>query len=120
MKKIVLIDDDHEFRNMLQEGLEQAGFVIFPASDGLEGLECIQKNKPDLVITDIIMPEKEGVETILEIKNKYPDLKYIAMSGGGRSKSEGYLIVAKSLGAVETFSKPFRLAELIRVINEVI
>ena len=51
MKKIVLIDDDHEFRNMLQEGLEQAGFVIFPASDGLEGLECIQKNKPDLVQT---------------------------------------------------------------------
>jgi len=120
MKKIVLIDDDLEFRNMLQEGLQQAGFMIIPAGDGIEGLECIQVNKPDLVITDIIMPEKEGVETILEIKNKYPGLKFIAISGGGRSKPEGYLRVAKSLGAVETFSKPFKLVDLIKVINEVI
>ena len=68
MKKIVLIDDDPEFRNMLQEGLTQAGYEIFLAGDGIEGLRSIKENKPDLVITDIIMPEKEGVETILEIK----------------------------------------------------
>ncbi len=120
MKRIVLIDDDPEFRNMLQEGLTQAGFEIFPACDGVEGLTCIKENMPDLVITDIIMPEKEGVETILEIKALYPDMKYIAISGGGRSKPEGYLTVAKSLGAVETFSKPFKLVDLIKTINSVL
>lgn len=120
MKKIVLIDDDPEFRNMLQEGLSQAGFEIFPAGNGIEGLESIKKNTPDIVITDIIMPEKEGVETILEMKTLYPDLKYIAISGGGRSNPENYLNVAKSLGAVETFSKPFKLIDLIKTINSVI
>ena len=120
MAHILIIDDDKDFRQLLQEMLEREGYTVSSVVDGAEGIKLF-KNKPaDLVITDIIMPEKEGLETIMDLKRDYPDLKIFAISGGGRSHQGNYLITAKHFGAMKTFMKPFNKNELLEAIREVI
>jgi len=120
MAHILIIDDDKDFRQMLHEMLEREGYSVSSASDGNEGIKLL-KNKPaDLVITDIIMPEKEGLETIMDLKRDYHDLKIFAISGGGRSHPGNYLITARHFGAMKTFMKPFHKNELLEAIREVI
>jgi CheY-like chemotaxis protein len=119
MTKILIIDDDDGFREMLHEMLEREGFIIFSAPDGAEGIKIYMKENPELVITDIIMPEKEGLETILELKKNAPELKIIAISGGGRSQPGDYLRIAKYFGAIKTLAKPFSKIEILEAISEV-
>lgn len=119
-KKIVVIDDDVQFRTMIIEMLERKDYEVFAASDGEEGLKVWQNVNPDLVITDIIMPNKEGIETILELKRKNKDVKIIAISGGGRTNAQDNLQSAKLLGASLTFSKPFESAELLNAVQQLI
>jgi DNA-binding response OmpR family regulator len=107
MSKILVIDDEPAILLMLKKMLEKAGHEVDTASNGNEGIILFEKNKHDLLITDIIMPEKEGMETIIELRKKYPGLKIIAISGGGRINPEGYLPGAKLLGANMIFQKPF-------------
>lgn len=106
MAKILVIDDEPSILLMIKKMVEKAGHEADLALNGNEGIEKIEKNKPDLVITDIIMPQMEGLETILELRKKYPKLKIITISGGGRVGPEGYLSSAKLLGADRIFQKP--------------
>jgi CheY-like chemotaxis protein len=106
MAKILVLDDEPSILLMMKKMLEKAGHEVDIALNGKEGMVLFEKNRPDLLITDIIMPEKEGLETIFEVRRKHPDLKIIAISGGGRIGPNGYLPGAKLLGADMVFQKP--------------
>ncbi len=120
MIKILVIDDEHCFRSILVKILEQAGYEVFQAENGTQALKLCRTAKPDLVLTDIIMPDKEGLETIHELISLSPSLKIIAMSGGGRYGPNSYLPLAEKLGAKKTLLKPFRREELLAAIQEVL
>ena len=120
MAKILVLDDEPSILLMIKKMLEKEGHEVDIALNGREGMELFEKNKPDLLITDIIMPEKEGLETILELRKKYPELKIIAISGGGRIRPEGYLPGAKLLGADMTFQKPLIQKEFIEAISRLL
>ncbi|MDY6904672.1 MAG: response regulator [Thermodesulfobacteriota bacterium] len=120
MAHILIIDDDQPVRLMLRKMLESEGYVVTDAADGKEGIKCYHENPSDLIVTDIIMPDKEGTETIVELKKENPEIKIIAMSGGGRNKPDGYLQTAKLLGAARTFAKPIRRDELLNAIQELL
>jgi DNA-binding response OmpR family regulator len=120
MQKILIIDDDHHILLMIKKMLERAGFEVDLASNGDEGLEIFKKLSFDLVITDIIMPEKEGLETIREMKRMRSDLKIIAMSGGGKVSSENYLNTAKIFGATKILTKPFTQNQMVSAVQELL
>jgi CheY-like chemotaxis protein len=107
MPHILIIDDDDLLRTMLRLTLEEFGHTVTEARNGLEGLRLFQREPADLVITDLIMPEKEGIETIMELRKKYPGVKIIAMSGGGRVTAASHLRAARQLGANHVLTKPF-------------
>lgn len=119
MSRILVIDDDPNIRQMLHHMLEREGFEVATASNGNEALALFRSQPADLVITDIIMPEKEGIETIRELKSDFPDAKIIAISGGGRVGPSDYLKMAKLLGAQRTISKPFDRSEMLAAVKEV-
>jgi DNA-binding NtrC family response regulator len=116
MARIVVIDDEENIRFFVSEALTSSGYDVACASDGNKGLEIIDKFKPDIVITDILMPNKEGIETIPEIKQRHPEIKIIAMSGGGRIKGENYLKLAERLGTDATILKPFKIHNLLDIV----
>lgn len=120
MARILLIDDDTTFRNMLRLTLEHMGHQVTEAGDGKAGLAAHLAAPADLVLTDLVMPKMEGVETIMELKRRSPTLKIIAMSGGGRGNATDYLSTARQLGASRTLAKPFSSEELSTVIAEVL
>lgn len=120
MAKILVFDDEPSILLMIKKILEKAGHEVEVALNGREGLELFEKNKPDLLVTDIIMPEKEGLETIFELRRKHPDLKIIAISGGGRIGPDGYLPGAKLLGANITFSKPLVPKEFLQAVTKLL
>ena len=117
MAKILLIDDDEYIRMWTSIHLDKAGHQTTTAADGDPGINLASKIKFDLVITDIIMPDKEGLETIIELKKGNPDLPIIAMSGGGHMSSDDILELALSLGANAVLRKPFDGSELIALVE---
>ncbi|NPA36570.1 MAG: response regulator [Chlorobi bacterium] len=119
-KKILIIDDEPEITRMLKRLFERAGFKVQSASNGEDAMFMIAENNFDLVVTDIIMPKKEGIETITSIKKDFPDIKIIAMSGGGRYSPEGYLKSAKMLGADKIFKKPFDHKEILLTVERML
>ncbi|MFH1153115.1 MAG: response regulator [Pseudomonadota bacterium] len=118
MKKILIIDDEPQIRSMLKMLFEREGFHVVVACDGKEGTRLFEQDPADLVITDLIMPEKEGVETIRELRKKNPVLPIVAMSGGGRSAPDGYLHMAKLLGANAVFKKPIAKEDLLKIVRD--
>ena len=120
MAKILVLDDEPSILLMMKKMLEKAGYEVDVALNGREGMVLFDKNKPDLLITDIIMPEKEGLETIFELRRNYPDLKIVAISGGGRIGPSGYLPGAKLLGANLVFQKPIVPKEFLAAISELL
>jgi DNA-binding response OmpR family regulator len=116
MAKIYVFDDEPSILLMIKKMLEKAGYEVDIALNGKEGMELFKRNVPDLLITDIIMPEKEGLETILELRKSYPELKIIAISGGGRISPGGYLPGAKLLGANIVFEKPLDQKEFLQAV----
>jgi DNA-binding response OmpR family regulator len=119
-KRILVIDDDPQIRKILREALEWAEYEVIEAANGKTGTKLFREMSPDLIITDLVMPEKEGIETIIEIRRHSPDAKIIAISGGGRIGPEGYLNLALNLGAQRAFEKPFRLKDVLEAIQELI
>ena len=119
-KAILVIDDEELIRLQVCTALKQDGYVVHQAANGNEGLTCIALSVPDLVITDILMPDKEGIETILDLRRHYPSIRIIAISGGGRTGNKDFLRTAKHLGADRTLAKPFALGELLKVVREVL
>ena len=120
MRRILIIDDEPYILLMLKKMLERAGYEVDLASNGREGMAVFEQDSADLVITDIIMPDKEGLELILEMKKKRPELKIIAMSGGGRISPESYLECARHFGAEKVFQKPFRQKEIVSAVKELL
>lgn len=120
MALILIIEDDDQFRSMLKQMLGRAGHEVMDAPDGKEGLRMYRERPADLIITDIIMPEKEGLETIHALRKDYPDIKVIAISGGGAMGTELYLDMAKGLGASRAFSKPIDRGKLLSAINDLL
>ncbi len=118
MALILVVDDEEPIRNLIQQTLESVGHEVFQAANGLEALES-QKRKPaDVIFMDIIMPEKEGIETIMEIRRKFPETRVIAMSGVGLDSP--YLVMAKQLGADITLDKPFSTTEIIEKVHQLL
>ncbi len=120
MPRILVIEDEVQLRRLTRQMLELEGFEVLEAGDGNTGLQTVAENSIDLVITDIIMPGKEGIETILELKQKNPNIGIIAISGGGRIGPDGYLELARRFGASQTFSKPFDRQELVQAVKELL
>ncbi|MBE9582675.1 MAG: response regulator [Proteobacteria bacterium] len=117
MSRILVIDDDDQIRAMLQQVLQREEFQVVDAPDGKEGIRLFREEAADLVITDIIMPDKEGIETIMELRRDFPEVKIIAISGGGRVEPSQYLGLAKKLGAQVTLIKPFEREELLAAVH---
>ncbi len=118
MARILVIDDEYELRSMLRRMLEHAGHEVSEAVNGAAGIEIYERDAPDLIITDIIMPEKEGVETIIALRRANPALPIIAISGGGRLDATDFLSMAKKLGARRTLTKPFLREQLLEAVGE--
>jgi len=118
MESILIIDDEPQIRSMIRLILERAGYSAMEAADGVEGIRRFRENPVNLIITDLIMPNKDGIGMIIELKKEFPDAKIIAMSGGGLNRPEGYLRGAQKLGAACTLSKPINRQELLRVVKD--
>ena len=120
MPTILVVDDDPEIRSTLKKLLELSGHSVFTASSGVEAQQCLAKDDVDLMITDIVMPDQDGLENMKAAKLLKPELPIVAMSGGGRLKTENYLRLAKAVGADAVLEKPFDTKTLLQTIQEVL
>jgi len=118
MARILIIDDESQIRSMLRLMLERVGYEIAEAPDGIEGIRQYRENPADLIITDLIMPNKDGIGMIIDLKKEFPKVKIIAMSGGGVNRPEGYLDGAKKLVATRTLTKPIDREEMLKAVKE--
>ncbi len=118
--KILLIDDDPALLNLVQLGLSAEGYQVRTACDGKVGVKLLQQEMPDLVITDLVMPEQEGLETIIQLRKHHPQLKIIAISAGIHKGTIDMLPAALLLGAQKTLSKPFTLEALVTAVQDVL
>lgn len=130
MAKIIVIDDEEDIRNVLKQVLERGGYDVAVAESGKEGLELLQAEGADLVITDVIMPGMDGVSLTREIREKFRDTRILVISGGGNVAPQSYepgaisttafLSSAKNAGADQTMTKPFDREELMRIITDLL
>ncbi len=118
MARILVVEDDYQVRAMLRLTLERVGYEVDEAANGRAACEKFRKRPPDLTITDIVMPEQEGIETIIRLRREFPDAKIIAISGGARGGPDVYLDSAEKFGAARTFTKPVDQAELLEAVRE--
>ncbi len=120
MAKILVVDDDPQIIKMLVKLLEKEGHSVVTATDGVQGKDVWRKQSPDLLVTDIVMPEKEGLDLILELQQEFPKIKVIAISGGDSIEPDYYLELAQIIGAYRTLTKPFTPSELLSAVNQVL
>jgi DNA-binding response OmpR family regulator len=125
MARILIIDDEEPIRSVLRRGLEHYGHDVVEAEDGAEGTRLFEASPFDLVITDLIMPGKEGIETILDLRENHPNVRILVISGGlsfaGRSVDrEGPLQDAEALGADASLAKPFNVKEMIETVEDLL
>ena len=118
MANILVVDDEPLVVETLSNAITCKGHTVVTAANGVQGMEKFSQGKFDLVITDIIMPDKEGIELIMELKRHAPGVKIVAISGGGRTGNVEFLKMATKLGAVASLKKPIRLAEFYKVLSE--
>lgn len=117
--RVLIIDDEVQFRTMLREFLKSSGYEVAEAANGKEGVKLFFEKPADMVISDIIMPEKEGIETVMEIKRQFPNAKVIVVSGGGWYGTDLDFDMAEKLGAL-TLKKPFELQALSDAIQKLL
>jgi len=117
---ILVIDDGEDFREALQTALESAGYRVIVAANGRTASQALANEKLDLVLTDLLMPDKDGLEVITELKATRPNLPVIAMSGGGHMHADDYLTLARALGAKALLQKPFSNERLLMTIASVL
>lgn len=120
MSQVLVIDDDPQVLHLLERVLSSEGYDVLLAPEGNRGLELVRAHPVDLVICDLLMPDKEGLETIREIRAWDAGLPVIAISGGGAYGDESYLPLARRLGATRSLAKPFPPAELASVVHELL
>jgi DNA-binding NtrC family response regulator len=119
-RRILIIDDEEDIRALVQHMLNREGYETASAAEGREGLRLQRQAPADLIITDLMMPGQEGLETIMEIRRLFPHTKIIAMSGGGQGGVLDFLPIATQLGAARTMAKPFTHEQLITTVREVL
>ena len=120
MSRILLVEDDASFRESMYKVLTRAGHDVQEADNGRVALQQLHDHPADVVITDIVMPEQEGLETIIRLRRTNPHVKVIAISGGGSINAVDYLRTAKKLGALATLAKPFSRQEILTAIEQVL
>ena len=120
MSRILVIDDDQQVRALLWEILTDEGHEVIEAVNGVDGMRKFREQPTDLVITDLIMPEREGLETINLLRREFPKLGVIAISGGGRVGASDYLPIAQMLGARRVVAKPFSSGEILQAVQELL
>ena len=120
MPRILVVDDDDSFRKMLRLTLVKLGHEVREARNGLEAVTLYEEEPADLMITDIIMPEQDGLETIRLMRRAHPSLKIIAMSGGGRVNATDYLKIANSMKANRVLAKPFKIEEIAAILSDLL
>ena len=120
MAQILVIEDDEQIRGLIKEVLEDSGHDVVESSDGEEGLKKFSLNPNSLVITDILMPGMEGLETIRNLRTEAPNAKIIAISGGLEGKGINVLELAKKFGAARIIAKPFDLSQLLGAVEEIL
>jgi DNA-binding response OmpR family regulator len=117
MARILVIDDEAELRRIIRIALEQAGHEVIEARNGEDGLRQHDDATADLIITDIMMPETDGIETIIALRRHSPRIKIIAISGGGRVGDTNFLTLAAKFGADQVLAKPFRREQLLETVR---
>ncbi len=120
MARILIIDDDEDFRLQIRAILQEEGHEVEAAHDGVHGLTLQRRSPADLVVTDIIMPNKEGIETIRDFQQEYPRTRIIAVTGGGRLQNSSHLFAAKELGASVVLLKPVDMDVFVKTVHEVL
>lgn len=120
MSGILLVEDDKELREMLKISFMRHHFNVFEAANGKEAIRHFKPSLTDIVVTDLIMPEEDGLKVIMKIRELKPSVKIIAISGGGKAGPGNYLNLAKALGANAIYSKPFSVSDLIAKIEELL
>jgi DNA-binding NtrC family response regulator len=119
MSHILVIDDDEQVRNYFRVLLEENGYQVDTAMNGIAGIKRVKESEFDAVILDLIMPEKEGIETLMELRREYPDITVITVSGGGKMSPDNYLPITKTLGAAYAFQKPVDQKELLSALEHI-
>lgn len=120
MARILVVDDDDEFLAVLGSVLERAGHQVQQASDGQKAIDLYRKHASDIVITDLVMPEKEGIQLIVELRRLNSRVKIIAISGAGKDLQGEYLKMAQLLGAKRVLTKPFSGPAILKAVSEVL
>lgn len=120
MARILVIDDDKKLREVMRRALEHAGHTVFEADNGEAGIRLYRDRGADLIVTDIFMPERDGLETILQLRRESPGVKIVAISGGDRTQRFDLRPDAEVLGASRTLMKPFDQAELVKIVRELL
>jgi len=121
MTRVLLIEDNAAMRELLRTILEKENYEVLEAADGDVGTQLFRNQRPDVVLTDIMMPKKNGLETIRDLRQEWPQVKIIAMSGGGyKVTQQRVLRTAEDLGALQTLAKPFSCQALLRAVAAVL
>lgn len=120
-KRILIVDDNQDILSFMQAALEKAGYEVQTAPEGAQALDLQTKQRADLLITDIFMPGKDGIETLRECQTRFPQTRIIAMSaGGGSGGTLDYLPAAALIGADATLHKPFNISQLLEAVQKVL
>jgi DNA-binding NtrC family response regulator len=117
MARILVVDDQDDIREVVSEMLVLEGHEVRAVPNGRMGLEACSAESFDVVITDIIMPGSPGLDMILELRSRHPDVRIVAMSGGGQAGPDGFLRTAERLGATATIAKPFTCDQLVQAVQ---
>jgi DNA-binding NtrC family response regulator len=119
MSHILVIDDDEQVRNYFRFLLEEHGYQVDTAINGIAGIKKVKESDFNAVILDLIMPEKEGIETLMELRREHPEINVITVSGGGKMSPDNYLPVTKTLGAAYAFQKPVNQKEILSALEHI-
>lgn len=118
MARVLIVEDSADFRGLLKTKLEIEGFEVAAASSGADALRMMARRPADIIVTDVFMPDKDGLETILEMRARYPEARVVAMSGWQSARGVDYLRVACEIGAAHALRKPFELEELVQLLGQ--
>jgi CheY-like chemotaxis protein len=116
--RVLVVDDDAELRTTTQQLLESEGFSVSVAANGSEALDLLRRRPADIVLTDVFMPEKDGIETIVDLHREFPQAKVIVMSGSEAPRFRNVMVAARELGATRSLPKPLDAGQLIATIRE--